>query len=44
MDHRRAGAVDLDGTQYGTVVHSGLAKPMMLIGSQNSLPDQRTSS
>ena len=36
LDHRCAGAVDLDGTQYGTVVRSGLTKPMMLIGSQNS--------
>jgi len=35
-DSRCAGAVDLDGTQYGTVVRSGLAKPMMLIGSRNS--------
>lgn len=49
-DPRCAGAVDLDGTQYGTVVHSGLAKPMMLVGSQNSCvtgtcepdPDSRT--
>lgn len=36
LDQHCAGAVDLDGTQYGTVVHSGLTKPMMLIGSQNS--------
>ncbi|NKQ53429.1 alpha/beta hydrolase [Amycolatopsis sp. K13G38] len=35
-DPQCAGAADLDGTQYGTVVHTGLAKPMMLIGSQNS--------
>lgn len=35
-DSHCAGAVDLDGTQYGTVVHTGLAKPMLLIGSQNS--------
>lgn len=35
-DPRCAGAADLDGTQYGAVVHSGLAKPMMLIGSQDS--------
>ncbi|MEA5362988.1 alpha/beta hydrolase [Amycolatopsis sp., V23-08] len=31
-----AGAADLDGTQYGTVVHSGLAKPLMFLGSQDS--------
>lgn len=30
------GAADLDGTQYGAVVQTGLARPMMLIGSQNS--------
>ncbi|WP_422936273.1 hypothetical protein [Sinomonas sp. P47F7] len=35
-DPHCAGAADLDGTQYGSVVHTGLAKPMMLIGSQNS--------
>lgn len=35
-DPHCSGAVDLDGTQYGPVVHFGLAKPMMLIGSQNS--------
>ncbi len=35
-DPHCAGAADLDGTQYGAVVHAGLAKPMMLIGSQNS--------
>jgi dienelactone hydrolase len=35
-DPHCAGAVDLDGTQYGSIVHSGLAKPMMLIASQNS--------
>ncbi|QGF25274.1 alpha/beta hydrolase [Raineyella fluvialis] len=35
-DPHCVGAADLDGTQYGAVVHTGLAKPMMLIGSQNS--------
>ncbi|MDT7806060.1 MAG: hypothetical protein QOI78_9493, partial [Actinomycetota bacterium] len=35
-DPRCAGAADLDGTQYGAVVHSGLTKPLMLIGSQDS--------
>jgi hypothetical protein len=35
-DQHCAGAADLDGTQYGSVVHSGLGKPMMLLGSQNS--------
>jgi dienelactone hydrolase len=35
-DPHCAGAADLDGGEYGTVVHSGLAKPMMLIGSEGS--------
>lgn len=35
-DPRCAGAADVDGTQYGTVVRTGLAKPMMLIGSESS--------
>ncbi|MGW4524003.1 alpha/beta hydrolase [Amycolatopsis sp. NPDC004378] len=35
-DSRCRGAADLDGTQYGTVVHSGLDKPLMIIGSENS--------
>jgi dienelactone hydrolase len=35
-DQHCAGAADLDGTQYGTVVHSGLTKPMMIVASQNS--------
>jgi len=35
-DPRCAGAVDLDGTQYGPVVHKGLDRPMMLIASDNS--------
>lgn len=35
-DPRCVGAVDLDGTQYGPVVHSGLDRPMLLMGSQNS--------
>jgi dienelactone hydrolase len=32
-DRRCAGAVDLDGTPYGTVVTTGLAAPMMLVGT-----------
>lgn len=32
-DPRCAGAVDLDGTPYGTVVHQGLTAPMMLLGT-----------
>ncbi|EOD64005.1 hypothetical protein H480_34075 [Amycolatopsis vancoresmycina DSM 44592] len=35
-DPHCAGAADLDGTQYGTVVHTGLTKPALLIGSENS--------
>ena len=35
-DSRCAGAADLDGTQYGPVVHAGLDKPMLLVGSENS--------
>ncbi|WP_378100495.1 hypothetical protein [Cellulomonas sp. T2.31MG-18] len=35
-DPRCAGAADLDGTQFGTVVQSGLGKPMMLLASQGS--------
>jgi predicted dienelactone hydrolase len=35
-DPHCAGAADLDGTEFGTIVHSGLSKPMLLIGSQNS--------
>jgi predicted dienelactone hydrolase len=30
------GAVDLDGTQFGAVVHTGLKAPMMIMGSENS--------
>ncbi|QGN32217.1 alpha/beta hydrolase [Microlunatus sp. Gsoil 973] len=30
------GAVDLDGTQFGDVVHTGLDKPLMIIGSGDS--------
>lgn len=30
------GAADLDGTQFGPVVHLGLGKPMLLLGSENS--------
>ncbi|TYC22030.1 alpha/beta hydrolase [Micromonospora sp. MP36] len=32
-DPRCAGAVDMDGTPYGTVVHQGLTAPMMLLGT-----------
>jgi dienelactone hydrolase len=32
-DPRCAGAVDMDGTPYGTVVTTGLAAPMMLLGT-----------
>ncbi|WP_207786202.1 alpha/beta hydrolase family protein, partial [Micromonospora globispora] len=32
-DRRCVGAVDMDGTPYGTVVHQGLAAPLMLLGT-----------
>ncbi|WP_211268840.1 alpha/beta hydrolase family protein [Actinoplanes subtropicus] len=32
-DPHCAGAVDMDGTPYGAVVHQGLAAPMMLLGT-----------
>jgi len=35
-DQHCVGAVDLDGTQYGPVVRSGLTKPMLIIASENS--------
>ena len=35
-DPRCAGAADLDGTPFGTVVQAGLGKPMMLLASQGS--------
>jgi dienelactone hydrolase len=35
-DSRCTGAVDLDGTQFGTVVHDGLHVPLMILGSQDS--------
>lgn len=35
-DDRCAGAADLDGTQYGEVVRTGLDKPMLLLGSEDS--------
>ncbi|WP_319945318.1 alpha/beta hydrolase [Nocardia macrotermitis] len=35
-DSHCVGAADLDGTQYGPVVHTGLTKPMLLLGSENS--------
>nr|WP_238342294.1 hypothetical protein [Actinopolymorpha rutila] len=31
-----AGAVDLDGKEFGPVVHTGLRVPLMLVGSENS--------
>lgn len=30
------GAVDVDGTQFGTVVHQGLSAPIMILGSEGS--------
>lgn len=33
-DPHCVGAADLDGTQYGAVVHSGLTKPLLLVGSE----------
>lgn len=35
-DPHCAGAADLDGTQFGPVVHSGLEKPVLIIGNQDS--------
>jgi dienelactone hydrolase len=35
-DPRCAGAVDMDGTQFGPVVHDGLRVPFLLLGSENS--------
>jgi pimeloyl-ACP methyl ester carboxylesterase len=35
-DPHCAGAIDLDGTQYGPVVRTGLSKPMMIVASQGS--------
>ncbi|MGH7882035.1 MAG: alpha/beta hydrolase family protein [Candidatus Dormibacteraceae bacterium] len=35
-DSRCAGAVDMDGTQFGTVVRTGLNAPLMILGAQNS--------
>jgi len=35
-DPRCAGAVDVDGTQFGTVVRTGLTAPVMIIGEENS--------
>lgn len=35
-DPRCAAAVDLDGTQFGAVVHGGLHAPMLLLGSDGS--------
>lgn len=36
QDRRCRGAVDLDGTQFGAVVHTGLRVPTMLMESGNS--------
>ncbi|GAA3092223.1 alpha/beta hydrolase [Kribbella aluminosa] len=36
VDPRCAGAVDLDGTQFGQVVGTGLAKPFMILGAEDS--------
>ncbi|MEU0556708.1 hypothetical protein [Dactylosporangium sp. NPDC006015] len=36
LDDRCAGAADLDGTQFGSVVHDGLDRPMMIVGSDGS--------
>jgi dienelactone hydrolase len=36
VDPRCAGAVDLDGTQFGQVVTSGLAKPFLILGAGDS--------
>lgn len=35
-DPRCAGAVDLDGTQFGPVAHRGLRAPMLLMASEDS--------
>lgn len=35
-DPHCAAAADLDGTQFGGVVHTGLSAPLMIRGSQNS--------
>ena len=35
-DQHCAGAADLDGTQYGPVAHTGPARPMLLVASENS--------
>ncbi|MEU4191814.1 hypothetical protein AB0E69_07950 [Kribbella sp. NPDC026611] len=35
-DSRCVGAVDLDGTQFGQVVHSGLQKPFLIMESEDS--------
>ncbi len=35
-DPHCVGAADLDGTQYGSVVHSGLDRPTLIIGSRSS--------
>lgn len=35
-DRQCAGAVDLDGTQFGDVVHAGSTAPFMILGGANS--------
>jgi dienelactone hydrolase len=36
LDRNCAGAVDLDGTQFGKVVKAGLRAPLMIVGSEDS--------
>jgi dienelactone hydrolase len=36
LDKRCAGAVDLDGTQFGKVVQAGVKAPILLLGSEDS--------
>ncbi|HZX09117.1 hypothetical protein [Kribbella sp.] len=36
VDTHCAGAVDIDGTQFGKVVDAGLAKPFMIVGAEDS--------
>jgi predicted dienelactone hydrolase len=36
LDAHCAGAIDLDGTQFGSVTHDGVPAPVMIIGSDGS--------
>lgn len=36
LDHGCRGAVDLDGTQFGTVLRAGIRHPLLLLGSDDS--------